>query len=138
MNKIHCLLSFILQIKNSRLDFWLLFNMLSQIGNLLSIWVLSMPEMRSTAFNRLLLALAIIDSLFICPGNKRFLPKCFTFTKAIMFRRNSHLHIERFCLENRLVQQTVSHLSLPIFWDGSLQQYLHDSCNSSGKVHRPL
>ena len=39
-----------------------------QIGNLLSIWVLSMPEMRSTAFNRLLLALAIIDSLFICPG----------------------------------------------------------------------
>jgi hypothetical protein len=35
----------------------------------LSIWVLSLPEMRSTAFNRLLLALAIIDSFFICPGN---------------------------------------------------------------------
>ena len=40
----------------------------TQVGNLLSIWVLSMPEMRSTAFNRLLLALAIIDSFFICPG----------------------------------------------------------------------
>lgn len=39
-----------------------------QVGNLLSIWVLSMPEMRNTAFNRLLLALAIIDSLFLCPA----------------------------------------------------------------------
>ena len=27
-----------------------------------------MPEMRNTAFNRLLLALAIIDSLFLCPA----------------------------------------------------------------------
>ena len=38
------------------------------IGNLVSIWVLSVPEMRCNAFNRLLLALAIIDCLFIGPG----------------------------------------------------------------------
>lgn len=38
------------------------------IGNLISIWVLSVPEMRSTAFNRLLLALALVDCLFIGPG----------------------------------------------------------------------
>jgi hypothetical protein len=38
------------------------------VGNLVSIWVLSVPEMRCNAFNRLLLALACIDCLFIGPG----------------------------------------------------------------------
>ena len=37
-------------------------------GNLVSIWILSMPEMRCTAFNRLLMALAFVDCMFICPG----------------------------------------------------------------------
>ena len=37
------------------------------IGNIISIWVLSAPEMRNS-FNRLLLALAVIDCLFIAPG----------------------------------------------------------------------
>ena len=35
------------------------------VGNLISIWVLSVPEMRCTAFNRLLLALALVDIMFI-------------------------------------------------------------------------
>ncbi len=39
------------------------------LGNIVSIWVLSVPEMRNS-FNRLLLALAIIDCLFILPGKK--------------------------------------------------------------------
>ena len=38
------------------------------VGNLTSIWVLSVPEMRCTAFNRLLLALALVDIMFIGPG----------------------------------------------------------------------
>lgn len=38
------------------------------MGNLISIWVLSVPEMRCTAFNRLLLALAFIDCMFIGPA----------------------------------------------------------------------
>ena len=38
------------------------------IGNLISIWVLSVPEMRCTPFNRLLLALAFVDCMFIGPG----------------------------------------------------------------------
>ena len=38
------------------------------VGNLISIWVLSVPEMRCTAFNRLLLALALVDIMFIVPG----------------------------------------------------------------------
>lgn len=37
------------------------------IGNAISIWVLSVPEMRNS-FNRLLMALAIIDCMFILPG----------------------------------------------------------------------
>lgn len=38
------------------------------VGNMVSMWVLSAPEMRLNAFNRLLLALACIDCLFICPA----------------------------------------------------------------------
>ncbi len=37
------------------------------VGNAVSIWVLSVPEMRNS-FNRLLMALAIIDCMFILPG----------------------------------------------------------------------
>ena len=38
------------------------------IGNFLSIFVLSVPEMRSTAFNRLLLALALIGQYLVIPN----------------------------------------------------------------------
>ncbi|TRY77068.1 hypothetical protein TCAL_00022 [Tigriopus californicus] len=46
------------------------------IGNVVSIWVLSVPEMRNS-FNRLLLALAIIDCLFILPGILIYTSKAF-------------------------------------------------------------
>ena len=45
------------------------------VGNLISIWVLSVPEMRCTAFNRLLLALAFVDIMFIAPGKQFILDK---------------------------------------------------------------
>jgi len=37
------------------------------LGNAMSIWVLSAPEMKNS-FNRLLLTLAVIDCMFILPG----------------------------------------------------------------------
>lgn len=46
------------------------------MGNVVSIWVLSVPEMRNS-FNRLLLALAIIDCLFILPGILIYTSKAF-------------------------------------------------------------
>ena len=46
------------------------------MGNLVSIWVLSVPEMRNS-FNRLLLALAIIDCMFILPGILIYTSKAF-------------------------------------------------------------
>ncbi len=47
------------------------------MGNAISIWVLSVPEMRANAFNRLLLALAIVDCLFIVPGVVVYTAKAF-------------------------------------------------------------
>ena len=46
------------------------------MGNIVSIWVLSVPEMRNS-FNRLLLALAIIDCMFILPGILIYTSKAF-------------------------------------------------------------
>ena len=48
------------------------------MGNLISIWVLSDQELRSSAFNRLLLALAIIDCMFIMPGTVIYTAKAFS------------------------------------------------------------
>ena len=48
------------------------------MGNLISIWVLSDDELRSSAFNRLLLALAIIDCMFIMPGTIIYTAKAFS------------------------------------------------------------
>ena len=48
------------------------------MGNLISIWVLSDDELRSSAFNRLLLALAIIDCMFILPGTIIYTAKAFS------------------------------------------------------------
>ena len=48
------------------------------MGNLISIWVLSDDELRSSAFNRLLLALAIIDCMFIMPGTIIYNAKAFS------------------------------------------------------------
>ena len=48
------------------------------MGNVISIWVLSDDELRSSAFNRLLLALAIIDCMFIMPGTIIYTAKAFS------------------------------------------------------------
>jgi hypothetical protein len=45
----------------------LVFALFGLLGNAMSIWVLSAPEMKNS-FNRLLMALAVIDCLFILPG----------------------------------------------------------------------
>ena len=47
------------------------------VGNLISIWVLADEELRRSAFNRLLLALAIIDCMFIMPGTIIYTAKAF-------------------------------------------------------------
>lgn len=47
------------------------------MGNLISIWVLSDDELRSSPFNRLLLALAMIDCMFIIPGTVIYTAKAF-------------------------------------------------------------
>ncbi len=52
------------------------------LGNAVSIWVLSVPEMRTNAFNRLLLALAIVDCLFIVPGAFVYTAKAFDWWKS--------------------------------------------------------
>ena len=46
------------------------------LGNIVSIWVLSVPELRNS-FNRLLMALAITDCLFIVPGIVIYMFKAF-------------------------------------------------------------
>lgn len=48
------------------------------LGNLVSIWVLSVEELRKFAFNRLLLALAMIDCMFIIPGMVIYTEKAFS------------------------------------------------------------
>ena len=50
------------------------------MGNLITIWVLSDHELRGSTFNRLLLALAIIDCMFIMPGTVINTAKGFSWT----------------------------------------------------------
>ena len=52
------------------------------MGNMISIWVLSDDELRSSPFNRLLLALAIIDCMFIMPGTIIYTAKAFSWEAA--------------------------------------------------------
>ncbi|CAB4060863.1 unnamed protein product [Lepeophtheirus salmonis] len=66
------------------------------IGNIISIWILSASEMKSTSFNRLLMALAVIDSLFIIPGIVIYISKVFGWHPECSMYMTVAIAVERY------------------------------------------